>query len=71
MTISRRQALKFTAVAGSSLLLPMEVQHAARGAVVNLAGKPFTPPFKKSPVLQPVRGDDVPGSNLAFLRVAA
>jgi spore coat protein A, manganese oxidase len=63
MIINRRQALKLAAVAGGSLLLPMGVQYAAKGATTSPAGRPFTLPFRKPPVLKPIRSDNVPGSN--------
>lgn len=58
MKMTRREALKYAAIAGGSLLLPVGVQRAAWGGDPRSpAGTPYTLPFKRPPVLNPVRSD--------------
>ncbi len=56
--ITRRQALKFGAIAGGSLLLPLGLQRIGyAGDAGSPKIKPFTVPFRVPPLLQPVRTD--------------
>jgi spore coat protein A, manganese oxidase len=64
MTISRRDALKFAAIAGGSLLIPVGIQRTAFAGDPNSpAGSPYTLPFRVPPVLKPIRSDNNSGSN--------
>ncbi|WP_009631681.1 multicopper oxidase family protein [Synechocystis sp. PCC 7509] len=57
-SISRRQALKLGALAGSSLLLPIAFQSRSyAGTAGSPSVTPFTLPFRVPPVLNPVRSD--------------
>ena len=50
--------MKYAAIAGGSVLLPVAAQQAAFGADPNSrAGSPYTLPFRRPPVLPPVRSD--------------
>lgn len=62
--ITRREALKFGALAGGSLLLPIGLQQRGyAGTAGSPVTKPFTLDFKRLPVLQPVKSTNTPGSN--------
>ena len=63
--ITRREALKFGALAGGSLLLPIGLERRgyAKGADDSPVTKPFTLDFKRLPVLKPVKSTNTPGSN--------
>lgn len=62
---SRREVLKFGALAGGSLLLPIGLERRgyAKGAADSPVTKPFTLDFKRLPVLRPVKSTNTPGSN--------
>jgi spore coat protein A, manganese oxidase len=63
MSMNRRQALKFAAVAGGSLLLPAGIQRVAfAGDPESPAGRPYTLPFRVPSTLRPVRSDNNAGS---------
>ena len=55
--ISRRDFLTFTAVAGSSLVLPVAFQNRGYAQITTSQIQPFTLPFSTPPVLNPVRSD--------------
>jgi spore coat protein A, manganese oxidase len=58
MKMTRREALKWATIAGGSVLLPLGFQGVAFGGdPKSPAGKPYTLPFKRPPVLNPVRSD--------------
>ncbi|MBW4519773.1 MAG: multicopper oxidase domain-containing protein [Scytolyngbya sp. HA4215-MV1] len=59
MKITRRQVLKYAAIAGGSILLPLGMEKAVFGAFPTTPnpGKPFTLTFKVPPILSPVRSD--------------
>lgn len=54
MRITRREALKLGVLAGGSLLLPASLE---RTSYAQTAPSKFTLPFRRPPVLQPVRSD--------------
>jgi spore coat protein A len=56
-TISRRQALKIATLAGGAILLPIGLQYRGYAQRVDQRVEPFSLPFRKPPVLQPVRSD--------------
>lgn len=55
--MTRREVLKYGALAGGSLLLPIGLERRGYAGDSPVAVKPFTLPFSKAPVLQPVRSD--------------
>jgi FtsP/CotA-like multicopper oxidase with cupredoxin domain len=56
MNLTRREALKFGLIGGSSLILPWSIQRSALAAFSPQINR-FQYPFKVPPVLQPVRRD--------------